>query len=102
VGSPADNKVALITFSVHTRTARSRNYFTRMSQHVVLSSQSIGDMFEVIPCVSNEIPREIADVDGRVTGYVAIDPSNPNFTGCVVCIEGVAYGDGQSEEDYSE
>jgi snRNA-activating protein complex subunit 3 len=73
-----------------------------MSQHAILSSQSIGDMFEVIPCVSNEIPREVTDDEGNVTGYEPASAEDPAFTGCVVCIEGVAYGDGQSEEDYSE
>jgi snRNA-activating protein complex subunit 3 len=60
-------------------------------------------MFEVIPCSSNEIPREVVDDDDRtITEYASLDPGQPNFIGCAVCIEGVVYGDGQSEEDYSE
>jgi snRNA-activating protein complex subunit 3 len=97
-----DEAVCVITFSVHCRTGRSRNYFTKTSQHAILSSQTVGDMFEVIPCTSNEIPSETVDADSALTGFAPLDPSQPTFSGCVVCIEGVAYGDGQSDEDYSE
>jgi len=74
---------------------------SRSSQHVLLSSQTLGDLFEAIPCCSNEIPDPRTSDDGRVTGY---DPANPTrgSVGCVLCINGVAYGDGQSEEDYSD
>lgn len=51
----------------------------------------------MIPCTSNELTEEILD-DDRVTGYRDV-PTRP---GCVICIEGVAYGDGESEFDYAE
>lgn len=70
----------------------------RSSQHVVLSSQTLGDLYDTIPCTSNELPSEII-VDGKVTGY---SDETPSHRGAVICIEGVVHGDGQSEEDYSE
>jgi snRNA-activating protein complex subunit 3 len=77
-------------------------------------------MFEAIPCVAHEIPTPIVQDNedhhgndeeheeegshegGQLIGYKPIDPANPTFPGAVVCIEGLAYGDGQDEEDYSE
>ena len=67
---------------------------------MMLSSQTIGDFFDVIPCHSNEIPAEARNDDG-ITVWT---PSNATSgsTGAVVYIEGSLYGDGQSEKDYSE
>lgn len=47
------------------------------------------------------MPEEILDEDGQLIGYND-DVGKYVSSGCVICIEGVAYGDGQSEEDYSE
>ena len=79
----------------------------------MLASQTIGDLYDVIPCPSNEIPDELhreeeeerdgdgdGDGDGEIVGYNSDEL--PPHRGAVVCIEGVAYGDGQEEEDYSE
>jgi snRNA-activating protein complex subunit 3 len=54
-----------------------------------------------MPCLSNEFPDESL-VDGTFTGYDEPGPSrNPIGSGCVVVIEGVAYGDGSTETDYA-
>ena len=90
---------ALITVSVHNRISWNPGYLTRSSQHTVLSCQTLGDLFNAIPCTSNELPDEIID-DERVVGYENIQLTNSK--GCVMCIEGIAYGDGQSETDYAE
>ncbi|KAJ6594069.1 snRNA-activating protein of 50kDa MW C terminal-domain-containing protein [Mycena capillaripes] len=94
----ADTTRAVITVSVHDKLGWRQTHVSRSSRHVVLSSQTLGDLFEVIPCTSAEITEEILD-DGRVTGYRADDPTRP---GCVICIEGLAYGDGESEFDYAD
>ena len=83
--------------SVYTRLSWG-NHLSRSSQHAVLASQTIGDLYDAIPCPSNEIPSEITE-NGEVTGYNLEEV--PVHRGAVVRIEGVAYGDGQSEEDYS-
>lgn len=75
------------------------NHLSRSSQHAVLASQTIGDLYDILPCSSNEIPSEITE-DAEVVGYK--HEETPSHRGAVVCIEGVAYGDGQADEDYSE
>ena len=70
------------------------------------ASQSIGDFYEAIPCTSNELPEEVRDESGAITGYKARrsddDMAVEQAGGAVVFIERVLYGDGQSEHDYAE
>ncbi|KAJ7178353.1 snRNA-activating protein of 50kDa MW C terminal-domain-containing protein [Mycena crocata] len=93
-----DTPQAVITVTVHNKLSWRQTHVSRSSRHVILSSQTLGDLFEMIPCISNEIPEEILD-DERITGYRNDVPTRP---GCVICIEGVAYGDGESEFDYAD
>jgi snRNA-activating protein complex subunit 3 len=51
-----------------------------------------------MPCLSNEFPDESL-VDGTFVGYEPGPSRHPS--GCVVVIEGVAYGDGSTETDYA-
>ena len=93
---------ALLTVTVHNRIAWSHSYITRFSQHAILSSQTLGDLFEVIPCSFNELPQELYE-NGRFVGYVTDQDMPPSpSSGCVICIEGTAYGDGSNEVDYAE
>jgi hypothetical protein len=69
-----------------------------MSQHALLSSQTLGQLFDVIPCSSKETPQEIVQ-DGTVVGYASNDTATDS--GCVICIEGCAYGDGYGDDDYA-
>lgn len=95
----SSTREACLTISVHNRLSWNQNYLSRASQHMLLASQSLGDLFETIPCTSNEIPEEILE-DERILGY---DNSEvPNSSGCAIYIEGVVYGDGQSEDDYAK
>ena len=71
----------------------------RSSQHSVLSSQTLGDLYEAIPCPSNEIPSEDDDANAE---FIKYHRNAPSHKGTVIYIEGVAYGDGQAEEDYAE
>ncbi|KZT26698.1 hypothetical protein NEOLEDRAFT_1146996 [Neolentinus lepideus HHB14362 ss-1] len=95
-----DTEQAIITITVHNRVPWGPGYLTRSSQHAVLSSQTLSDLFEAIPCTSNEIPPETLR-DGEVIGYDDKLPPAPS-SGCVICVEGVAYGDGQEEPDYAD
>ena len=95
-----DAPECLLIISIHTHIRWSYSFTTRTSQHALLTSQTLGDLYESIPCTSNEMPEEILDEDGQLIGYR--DDGKYVSSGCVICIEGVAYGDGQSEEDYSE
>lgn len=65
----------------------------------MLSSQTIGDLYDVILCSSNELLSEITREDETI-GYNSDEIAL--HRGAVICIEDVAHGDGQSEEDYSE
>ncbi|KAJ6625463.1 hypothetical protein B0H10DRAFT_2001437 [Mycena sp. CBHHK59/15] len=81
---------AIITLTVHNKLSWRQSHVSRLSTHSVLSSQTLGDLFE--------LTEEILD-NGRVTGYQDAVLAPP---GCVICIEGLAYGDGESEFDYAE
>ncbi|THH21344.1 hypothetical protein EW146_g204 [Bondarzewia mesenterica] len=100
-GIPAPTHSAILTISVHSRIPWSHNFITRFSQHALLSSQSLGDLYETIPCSSNEFPQECTE-DGRLTGYEANAETPPPSSGCVICIEGTAHGDGLNEVDYAD
>ena len=102
-GGPRD---ALVFVTVYNRQSWGQKILSRSSQHVLLSSQTLGDLYEVIPCTSNELPAEIVDESGAIVGYkecredndMAVDKNG----GAVVCIEDVLYGDGESGDDYAE
>ncbi|KAI0051895.1 hypothetical protein FA95DRAFT_1533835 [Auriscalpium vulgare] len=101
-GSDAFVHSAVITISVHNRVSWTHNYVSRFSQHAVLSDQTMGDLFDVIPCPFNELPQESQE-DGQFVGYGSnADGSLPAPSGYVMVIEGVAYGDGLNEVDYSD
>ena len=71
----------------------------RSSRHAALSSQSLGDLVNCIPCVSNEIPEEVYE-DDELVGY---DPNAIHEnSGAVVLIEGVLHGEDQGEQDYAK
>ena len=70
----------------------------RSSQHAVLSSQTLGDLYEAIPCPSNEIPSEDDDAN---TEFIKYHRNAPSHKGTVIYIEGVAYGDGLGDDDYA-
>ncbi|KAL5528536.1 hypothetical protein ACEPAF_7672 [Sanghuangporus sanghuang] len=91
---------AILIISIYNRLSWG-NHLSRSSQHAVLASQTIGDLYDVIPCPSNEIPHELRteEGDGDIVGYNSDEL--PPHRGAVVCIEGVAFGDGQVEDDYS-
>jgi len=87
-----------VTLSVYNRLAWSHNFVYRGSQHAVLSSNTLGELYDVIPCPSNELPDE-STVDGTFVGYDSVPSKHPN--GYVVVIEDTAYGDGLTENDYA-
>lgn len=98
--SDDSSQTAIISVTVYNRLTWSHNILSRSSQHALLASQTLGDLFEVIQCTSNEIPDEHL-VDGELVGYHS-SHTTQGSTGCVVCIEDKAYGDGMSGFDYAE
>ncbi|EJF65316.1 hypothetical protein DICSQDRAFT_50534 [Dichomitus squalens LYAD-421 SS1] len=104
--SAAGDHDALLSVTVYNRLSWGQKILSRASQHVLLSSQSLRDLFEAIPCTSKEIPHETRDETGTVTGYRSRrsgdDMAVDDDTGAAVCIEDVLYGDCQSEDDYAD
>ncbi|KAG5654413.1 hypothetical protein H0H81_003237 [Sphagnurus paluster] len=83
---------AILTVSIHTRSTWTSGYVNRSSQHALLSSQTLGDIFRIFPCTSKEIVNDDFVENPRLKGGA----------GCVICIDDLAYGDGSSGEDYAE
>ncbi|KAK1218806.1 hypothetical protein PQX77_018483 [Marasmius sp. AFHP31] len=96
---PLEDPQALITYSVYNKLPWRPSFVSRSSQHCILSSQTLGDLFEAIPCPSNELPAEKHE-DSRVIGYDT-NKRMEGSHGTVICINGLAYGDGMSETDYA-
>ncbi|KAG5720044.1 hypothetical protein E4T56_gene5653 [Termitomyces sp. T112] len=90
----SEDKNAIVTITVHIRSTWTPGYINRSSQHALLSSQTLGDLFRIIPCISNEIIAH----DGQLGN--AQEPRQSK--GCVVCIGNIIYGDGHCEEDYAQ
>lgn len=90
------NDEAVLTVTVYYRLPYRMTAVARSSQHATLSSQSLSELVNCIPCVSNEMPKEVYE-DDELVGY------DPNAThknpGAVILIEGVLYGDGGGEQD---
>ncbi|PPQ77186.1 hypothetical protein CVT25_011032 [Psilocybe cyanescens] len=83
---PADQEAA-ITISVYNRITWGPSYVTRSSQHVFVSSQTLRAVYESLICVSKNLPPE-ASMSGIETG-------------CVICIERVAYGTVVNGDNYA-
>lgn len=90
----------LITLTTHFKVHWRTSVLSKNSQHVLMASQTLGDLFEVMPCVSNEYPEEIVE-DDKVIGYKETNGMNGS-SGCVIVINDLAYGDALNEEDYAE
>ncbi len=97
-GSTSGPHSAVVTVSVYNRLTWSYNFVYRSSQHVVLSSNTLGELYNVIPCPSNDLPDE-STVDGSFAGYEYGPPKHPSDY--VMVVEGTAYGDGLTENDYA-
>ncbi|KAI0358449.1 hypothetical protein OH77DRAFT_1474071 [Trametes cingulata] len=103
--SAAAERDALVFVTVYNRQAWGQRILSRSSQHVLLSSQTLGDLYRALPCPSKELPEEIRDDAGLVTGYktsrddddMAVDVMDRGL----VCVEGILYGDGETENDYA-
>lgn len=93
---------ALILYTVFNGVSWKKGALARHSQHVVLASQTLGDLFEIIACSSNEMPHEVTETQNGESRVVGFEASGPDSGGACICIEGVAYGDGMSAHDYSE
>ncbi|KAL1741390.1 snRNA-activating protein of 50kDa MW C terminal-domain-containing protein [Schizophyllum fasciatum] len=79
---------AVITISIYSKYKHNPSYLERVSQHSFLSWQSLEDVAQTFPCPSCELVRANTTADSPRPGHF-------------ICIEGLAYGDGRSEDDYA-
>lgn len=87
----ASEQEAIILVTIYDKIPWSPCYVTRLSQHAFLSSQTLDELCKAVPCApyASCIP---SSQNESVRNYVPEEDS-----GCVLCIEGVAYG----ENDYA-
>ncbi|KAL0956389.1 hypothetical protein HGRIS_002536 [Hohenbuehelia grisea] len=90
----ADQPQAIIRFTVYNRITWNQAYVSRASQHSILSSQTLGDLFDITICPSNDIPLETAE------GEYSATEAMPNRG--VLCIESLAYWAGDASPNYAE
>ena len=95
--SSSDEK-AIVTVTLYDRPSWSGGTVTRASQYALLSSQTLGHIFDLLACPSNEL---------AVSNMNPIPPGEEqpqavsSADGCVICINGIAYDDG-SPVKYAE
>jgi snRNA-activating protein complex subunit 3 len=79
----------VVVVSIHDRVPWGPSYVTRSSQHALLCSQTLRDLYDGIPCISKQLPTNNLTAKDRSRG--------------VICIEGQAFSDVHNEgEDYAE
>ncbi|KAH9858712.1 snRNA-activating protein of 50kDa MW C terminal-domain-containing protein [Lenzites betulinus] len=102
----AQPRDAVIHVTVYNRQSWGQRVLSRTSQHVLLSSQTLGDLYAAIPCCSKDLPIEIREGTGRISGYKE-DTREEDMVldmnaGAVMCVEGVLYGQGEVTDEYPE
>ncbi|KAF8342178.1 snRNA-activating protein of 50kDa MW C terminal-domain-containing protein [Cantharellus anzutake] len=95
-GSP----IALITYAIFSRGFSFPHHFHRSSTHVALSTQTLGDVYDNMPCLEKFLPQEILSDDGKT--LVGYEDHVEEGKGVVICVEGVVHGDGLGAHDYGE
>lgn len=99
--SLGDEPVAIITFTNYSRPDSYPHALRRYSSHAVLSTQTLGHIYDAIPCRHKNMPHEYTDDNGLLQ-YETYDPSDAPPRGYVICIEETLHGDGLSNPDYAE
>jgi len=89
---------AIITVTVYDRLSWGAGSVTRASQHALLSSQTLSDVFDLVPCPPNGLAVESASPTPPCEEQLQ---ATTNTDDCVICINGIAYGNG-SQTDYAE
>ncbi|KAG1867392.1 snRNA-activating protein of 50kDa MW C terminal-domain-containing protein [Suillus subluteus] len=92
---------AIISLTVYNRITYLPSCLTRSSQYAVLSTQSLTDLLRVLPCASSNMPIEVLDAEGDVSGYNVTDQIGEH-AGCLFYIEDLVYGDGRETADYAQ
>ncbi|EJD52566.1 hypothetical protein AURDEDRAFT_82215 [Auricularia subglabra TFB-10046 SS5] len=94
--SVSSSEVVLI-ISVYSTAAWHPHSHFRISQHALLGSQTLTDFFNIIYCPFMRLTADLVIDDEPEPAGLPL-----GTTDCVMCIEGVAYGDGANTPDYSD
>ncbi|KAJ8522470.1 hypothetical protein ONZ45_g983 [Pleurotus djamor] len=86
---------AILKITIHNPLSWGHNYLSRASTHLLHSSNTLEELFDLLLCPTNEIPEE-TDEDNEVEERSQVDPSY------VICVEGLAYPGGPSTPDYAD
>ncbi|KAF8322065.1 hypothetical protein DL93DRAFT_2162917 [Clavulina sp. PMI_390] len=113
-----ETAVALITYTHYTRSTAKPHPYRLISQHVALSSQTLGDIWDNLPCDHKVLPvpkvADSADAGGAILEYAVPDRhgegdedmedegDDEEGRGAAIVIHDVVYGDGLSKEDFAE
>ena len=93
--------IALITYTHYARGTLYPHNFRLTSQHVILSQQTLGDIWDNLPCDHKVLPIEsTTNPDASNVRRYQI-PESP-LNGAAICVEDIVYGDGLSKPDYAE
>ncbi len=87
-GATAKPGDGLVIISVYDKIAWGPSYVARSSQHVLLCTQTLQDLYDCIPCASKHLPSEPATMDTQ--------------TECVIILEDRVYDSSLEEGNYAE
>jgi snRNA-activating protein complex subunit 3 len=95
--------IALLTFSIHTPLPYARTTSRRTSQHALTSSQTLFDLFRVMPCPSRDMTNPGEEGSGHTSGYQEHDETETRSEKerHAFVIEDNVHGDG-FEGDYAK
>ena len=108
----------MVTLTAYTRNTWYPYAFSRDSQHVLRSSNTLAEVWDCIPCSlkgDGNMPQEITETDSqhdsfghhgvptreKVVGF-SLDDTASDRDSVTMVVEGIAYSDGRTKPDYAE
>ena len=92
---------AIVTYTNYARGTLYPHNFRLISQHVILSQQTLGDIWDNLPCDHKVLPIKSPTSSDSPTVRRYHIPESP-LNGAAICVEDIVYGDGLSKPDYAE
>jgi hypothetical protein len=72
-GATAKTGDGLVIISVYDKIAWGPSYVARSSQHVLLCTQTLEDLYDCIPCASKHLPTEPATMDTQTESIIILE-----------------------------
>lgn len=86
----SSDEKAIITVTLYDKLSWGAGIVTRASQHALLSSQSLGHIFDLLRCPSDGLTMNSAQPISL--SEEQLQPAT-NTDGCAICIDDIVYGD---------